>query len=184
MKELPSVSASKQDWQHLSISRRITWALRLLLFLGIVITIFLPWYQDDLAAWQIGLGFAYLSCGMCFVPYLALLIFGLWSILLPGGQMIWAYRVTLLGWIAYSGVMFAIYDGPIAFLTVALSAVVIEIADIVVVRRNPEERSPIVFQNEQQIAFNQESGIWICPKCQHSNDLIRYSCLRCDFERD
>jgi hypothetical protein len=46
--------------------------------------------------------------------------------------------------------MFAIYDGPIAFLTVALSAIVIEVADIVIVRKNPKEPAPIAQENEQQ----------------------------------
>jgi hypothetical protein len=39
-------------------------------------------------------------------------------------------------------------------------------------------------QNVHQVEFDRESGKWICPRCQHTNDVIRYSCLWCDFERD
>lgn len=140
--EAPSVAAFTQDWQQLNIPRRLIWALRIILFLGIIFSLFLPWYWTDMgypgSGWILGLDLAGWSCGAFFLPYIAILLFGVWAILRPGGRRVWAYRVSLIFWLAYT-VIFGTnlstnYTGPIVSLTVTAIALVVEAIDFAIVQ--------------------------------------------------
>lgn len=148
-KEAPSTAVFVNDWKNLNNFRRVTWVLRIVLYLAIIGTLFLPWYETDMggpgSGWILGLDLAGWSCGIFFTPYIALLIFGMWSILRPGGQIIWAYRASLFLWLAYTG-LFSVdrtsnYMGPIVSLTVTVIALIVEAIDFAIAqminRKNP-----------------------------------------------
>lgn len=140
--EAPSVAAFVQDWQHLNMPRRLIWALRIVLFLGIIFSLFLPWYQTDMgypgSGWIPGLDLAGWSCGAFFLPYIAILLFGAWAILRPGGRRVWAYRVTLILWLAYNVMLgtslSSNYKGPIVSFTVTAIALAVEAVDFAIVQ--------------------------------------------------
>lgn len=136
--EAPSVAAFVADWQGLQMPGRVVWIARIALFAGIIISLFLPWYLTDAgepgSGWILGLDLAGWSCGVFFLPTIAVLLFGAWTILRPGGRIVWAYRVALIVWLAYTMLsVFGLstnYSGPIVSLAATVVALVVETIEL------------------------------------------------------
>jgi hypothetical protein len=136
--EAPSVAALVDDWQGLQMPGRMVWAARLALFAGIITSLFLPWYLTDAgepgSGWILGLDLAGWSCGAFFLPTIAVLFFGAWAILRPGGRIVWGYRAALIVWLAYTMLsVFGLstnYSGPTVSLAATVVALVIETIEL------------------------------------------------------